>query len=295
MDLAPGTAVAPATALDAVVAPGLVLLARLLAGAAGVSIIVGAALLPATVRAQDFSAPAPAGSPAGPLAAIERGLADTSAWLRIEATTARWFGLPDLTTRALAAGGGWRAVRGALGISQTGDPELGWSAVGLALGAAQREGGAALRAVARRDRRLGPAPGSWRGAQGGVGIEVGGGAWVEAGADFRLWASAPQVWARGESPPLDRPLEIGVSYRARDATLWLSRGAPAGDAAADHEAGLMLRSGPLALWAVARDRPLRGGIGVAAHSRGLVALAAVESHPALGETVRLGLGLGGAP
>ncbi len=272
----------------AAVVPGPVLLARLIAGVALV------ALAASHARAQDFSPPAPAGTPAGPLALIERGLPDTISGVRIEAATVRWFGLPDLATRALALGGGWRTVRGAVGISQTGDPELGWSAFGLALGVAEREGGAALRVVVRRDRRLGPALGSWRSSS-GVGVEVGGGVCVAAGAGLRLWASAPQVWARGESPPLERPLEIGVAYGAHDATLWLSRGAPASDAAADHEAGLALRSGPLALWAAARDRPLRGGIGVAAGARGLVVRAAVESHPALGETVWLGLGLGGAP
>jgi hypothetical protein len=62
----------------------------------------------------------------------------------------------------------------------------------------------------------------------------------------------------------------------------------------DHGAGAALRSGSLVAWGAVRDRPLRGGLGLVASARRLFVAAAVESHPELGETVRLSLGLAGA-
>ncbi len=94
-------------------------------------------------------------------------------------------------------------------------------------------------------------------------------------------------------PPLDRPLEIGGEFERDGLRLWLTRSAPSGGAQADHGAGVALRSGPLLAWASARDRPLRGGVGLVASVRRFFVAAAVESHPELGETVQLGFGLSG--
>ena len=100
----------------------------------------------------------------------------------------------------------------------------------------------------------------------------------------------PQSWTAGVAPPLDRPLEIGAAFEHDGLALWLTRAAPSSGAEADHGAGAALRSGTLV-----RDRPLRGGFGLVASARRLFVAAAVESHPELGETVRLSLGLTGAP
>mgnify|MGYP001143178705 CR=1 FL=1 len=134
-----------------------------------------------------------------------------------------------------------------------------------------------------------------------AGAEVGWGAWLEAAPGLTLWASVPQAWAVGVAPPLDRPLEIGARYGpaapdgAGGPTLWLARSAPSRGGSPDHDAGVSLAAGPLLVWCSARDRPLRGGVGVTAAARGLRLAAGVESHPDLGETVRVTLGLGGAP
>lgn len=248
-------------------------------------------------RAQDFSFPAPVGPNNSALAFLERGLPPQATGLTADAAITRWYGLPELTTRALAVGVGWRSFRSSLGLSQTGDPELGWSAAGLALGAAQRSGGVALRAVARRDRAPQPeAPVAGR----GVGLETGAGAWIQASKSLEIWAALPQLWLQGAPPPLRRPLEIGGRLETGGVTLWFTHAAPGRATASrgDHRAGMGLSSGPLRLWLEARDRPLRGGVGLGARVRGISTAVGIESHPILGETVRLALGLeaaGGPP
>jgi len=48
--------------------------------------------------------------------------------------------------------------------------------------------------------------------------------------------------------------------------------------------------GTVDVWLEARDHPARGGFGVAATKHALRLAASVESHPVLGETLRLSLG-----
>jgi len=174
----------------------------------------------------------------------------------------------------------------AAGLSQTGDPEQGWTAFGLVLGGAERGAGGSIRAIVRRDRAPDPAPGP---LGKGVGLEAGAAAWVAAGGGIALWASAPQLRVRGAAPPLRRGLEIGGLWHAPAGGLWLTRRAapPGASAPADHELGLSLAAGPCAVWGRARDAPLRGGIGVAAQAGVVRAAAEVSSHPVLGETVSL--------
>lgn len=245
-------------------------------------------LLASRCGAQDFGAPVPAGPARSPLAFLECGLPSAGPGPRIAGSTTRWFALPELTTRALGLGASWRGARAALGLSQTGDPELGWTALGLVAGAAGPTCGGSLRAVARRDRHLRPEAGP---LGPGVGLEAGAGAWADAGGDLTLWASAPQIWLRGAAPPLARGLEIGGTFRTRDTRFWLLHRASLreADGRAAHEAGLVLDAGPLSAWARARDGPLRGGLGLAARARGAEAAVEVSSHPVLGETVSLAI------
>jgi len=247
-----------------------------------------ALLLASRLEAQDFAAPARAGPAGSPLAWLECGLPAAGGGTRIAGAATRWFALPELTTRALGLGISWRGARSAFGLSQTGDPELGWTALGLAAGGAGPRCGGALRAVARRDRHPRPEPGP---LGPGVGFEAGAGAWAEAGADLTLWASAPQIWRRGAAPPLARGLELGGALRAREGGLWLLRRASARDAdgRAAHEAGIVLDAGSVSAWARARDGPLRGSLGLAASTRVAEAAVEVSSHPVLGETVSLSI------
>src|SRR5205823_2242052 len=76
-----------------------------------------------------------------------------------ESGITRWFGLEALATRQIAVCGGWHGVRAAFGVSQTGEPELGWTALGAAAGGTSHAAGAALRVVARRDRASPGLPG----------------------------------------------------------------------------------------------------------------------------------------
>jgi hypothetical protein len=244
-------------------------------------------LLPAAARAQDFASPAPPALIGTPAILLERGLPAPCAAPAAEAVATSWYGMSDLTTRAVAIAAGWRSVRAAAGISRTGEAELGWTTGGLALGVAGEGAGAALRAAARRDRD----PAALEDALGrGAGLEVGGGAWVEAGAGITLIASAPQIFTRGVAPPLERGLEIGASWIMDDISLRLTRvSARGGAGAARHEAGLALSAGPLTIWLEARDLPASGTLGLAARARALMVAGSVESHPVLGQTVRMTL------
>lgn len=248
------------------------------------------AIAPRSARAQDFTAALPAGPARSPFAMLESGLPSPSTTSGIGSSRCAWLGTPDLVTRALGAAIGVRAIRAAVGLSQTGDPEIGWTAVGVALGGAGSAGGAALRLEGRRDRHPQPAPGPL-GA--GIGAEAGAAAWVAASRALTVWTAAPQVWRRGAAPPLARGLEIGAKLAGQGCALWLCHRAPphAADADPEHEAGLLLGMGACAAWARARDRPLRGGIGVSLARRPLVVAAEIESHPVLGETTRVSLGV----
>ncbi len=251
--------------------------------------------LASAAHPQDFDAPAPGVAPAAarsPLALIDAGWPSPRGGLALACATTSWHAVPGLTTRAVALGGGWRALRAGAGLSQTGDAELGWNAAGAALGVASARGGAALRGVARRDRM----PGERLTRLGaGVGLEAGAGAWLATAGGATLWASAPQVWRAGESPPLPRPLIVGVSMVAGPAQVWLAREAPVSrdPGGGTSVGGLVLAAGPASVWAEARDAPLRATLGLAARARGVGVAASVESHPVLGETARLSLMLGG--
>jgi hypothetical protein len=240
--------------------------------------------------AQDFSAPAPAGE-ANAAALLEHGLAAGEPTLEVMALATRWHGLAELQTRSLALSMGWRSARGALGISQTGDPELGWSALSAAAGGGTESGGFALRACARRR-------GDSTQEASVTGGEVGAGAWMEARRHVVVWASAPQLWIRGDPPPLERWLQCGVRVELAEARLWVARsaapGAPRG-LRAEHLAGIATRLGVARLWIEARDHPPRGTLGLAARAGVLQASVAVEGHPVLGETVRAALALGERP
>jgi hypothetical protein len=246
--------------------------------------------------AQDFAAPTPpalSAAAAAPAHVLEHGLPGARASLAAQALESRWYEVPGLVTRALAIAAGWRAVRAAAGVSRTGDPELGWSACAAALGVAGGRAGGALRAAVRRDAdplalnaALGP----------GAGLEVGGGAWADAGAGVTLYASAPQVFTRGVAPPLERGFELGAGWVMDDLSFRLARVSGRGGAGdARHEAGLALAAGPVTVWLEARDQPARGALGLAARARAVEVAAAVESHPMLGETVRLSLMLSPGP
>jgi hypothetical protein len=248
------------------------------------------ALVAATpVHAQDFDLPAPVWPPA--IAGwLERSLPPVAGAPAVAAGITRWHGLEGLVTRSIAAGAGWGAARVGLGLSQTGEPDVGWTSLAAVVGAAIERGGASLRALSRRDRT---SPFGFDARDADVGLEVGGGAWIEAARGIHVWASAPQMWTRGAAPPLARPLEIGGAIDLGGVKAWLSRSGVPGDAPGGRAAGLATSAGPLDVWLAVRDGPLRGGLGIAARVRGLRVAAEIDSHPVLRETTRLSLGAGG--
>ena len=264
-----------------------------LAGLAALALLSAHTALPllvAPAAAQDFAAPAPPGAAVSPAAFLERALPATRPSLGAEAVASHWYDVPGLTTQAAALAAGWRSLRAAAGISRTGDAELGWGTAALALGIAGESAGGAFRAAARRDldpHALESVLGS------GAGLELGGGAWVAAGSGVTLSASAPQLFTRGEAPPLARGFEIGATWVMDDLSLRLARVSPRGGAgAAEHRAGLALVVGPVTAWLEARDLPARASLGLAARARALAVAGVVEGHPLLGETLRLSLLLG---
>lgn len=248
--------------------------------------------LAARAAAQEFASPEPGGPGASPGGFLENGLPPAAASPALEAAFTSWFGLPELETCALASGAGRGALRAAAGIAQMGAREIGWDAAALACGVARDGGGAGVRVVARRDRAIEPGSAAAASLEARAGVEAGWGAWLRAAPGLTLWAVVPQAWAVGTAPPLERPLEIGARRDSGGLGLWLVRSAPSGGGAPDHAAGAALAAGPLRVWAAARDRPLRGGIGLAAAAGPLHVAGGIESHPDLGETVRLSLGLG---
>lgn len=257
---------------------------------AGLVLGVAMATAPGSAAiAQDFGSASPAIPEGRSLAALEQGLLPARGTPGIELAWIGWYGVPDLVTRSAAIGAGWGGLRAVAGASQTGDEALGWSAIGVATGLASSAGGVALRAVARRDRDAAPAlelgPGS--------GFEAGAAAWIEAGQGLELWISSPQIVTRGEAPPLRRGLEWGAWFGGGGVDGWFARSASAGlGTAAVRRAGVRIRNGPLAIWAEARDQPVRGSIGIGARRAGAAIDASVESHPVLGETVRVCVGWG---
>jgi hypothetical protein len=243
------------------------------------------AALATPVRAQEFASAAPASERSG-AALLERGLPPPQPDLSITVLAIRWYGLPELDTRSATLALGWRTLRLGAGLSRSGDGELGWSAAAVAAGIADARGGAALR-VCGRERRAMDDGAPLTGAEAGAGM------WIAPSPALRVWVSAPQVWIQGDPPPLERGLEIGGAVRTGDAELWLARAAApgaVGGSNADHMAGARLPLGVVDAWLELRDHPTRGGFGLAAAKRDLRLAATVESHPVLGDTVRLSLG-----
>ena len=261
-----------------------------IASALGIAAALALASTPAA--AQDFASAVPPGALAGaasPASFLERALPCPRAAIAIEALGSQWYEVPGLTTRAAALAAGWRSIRAAAGVSRTGDAELGWSTGALALGVAGGGAGGALRAAVRRDAGT---PAQMAALGPGTGLEAGAGAWVDAGAGVTLTASAPQIFTRGLVPPLERGFEIGAGWALDDLSLRLARVSTRGGAgAAQHEAGLALSAGPLTAWLEVRDQPVRGALGLRARAGALSVAGVVESHPVLGETVRLSLAL----
>jgi len=253
------------------------------------TVTLAAALLllaPRLAMAQEFTAPAPL--PAESAARLlEQALPPAAPGARFQSIAIQWFGLAELATASAALGGSWRGGRAALGLSHTGRGELGWSAGELAGGWTDGHSGAALRGVVRLrqdpDGALQP------------GAEAGAGAWADAGARLRLWATAPQLWQDGEAPPLERRLELGARLTAGDLELWLARRTAPGSAGGlngEHSAGLAAHAGAVTLWTHLEDAPARGGFGFAVSWRGLGLSFASDLHPVLGETIALGLTAG---
>ena len=245
-----------------------------------------ALLLARAAAAQDFAGASRAGPVRDPHALLDRALPAADVALAAAAATTQWWNVPGLETRSVVVSGGVHAWRASLGVSQTGEPELGWTALGIAIGAASERAGAGFRACARRDR---DAP--WSAARAfatGAGIEAGAGAWLLAGDGVRVWASAPQVWTSGAAPPLVRPLELGV--RAGDGNAaWLRLVAPRAGDDGERALGVSFEVAPLTTWAEVRDGPLRGSVGISAAIRSLRVALRVDAHPLLGETLRLSL------
>jgi len=244
------------------------------------------ALLALAARAQDFAGASAPGADPGVWDLLDRALPSASNSFSAAATQTRWWDLPGLETRAIAGGAGWRSWRASLGLSQTGEPELGWTALALALGSSGDGAGAGVRALTRRDR---DAPWSLaRALRPGAGLEVGAGAWLVAAPGVRVWASGPQMWTSGAAPPLSRPLELGV--RAGQGTgAWLRLVAPRVGDDGERALGVAIGIAPALAWAEVRDAPLRGAVGLNVTLAALCVEARVDAHPVLGETVRLGL------
>ncbi|HTK32393.1 MAG TPA: hypothetical protein VL332_10585 [Candidatus Saccharimonadaceae bacterium] len=259
--------------------------------ASAVALAFACALAPAA-RAQDFAGPAPAGPAESPATFLERALPPAAPAATLAALAVRWDGVDELVTRGLAAGIGWGPARGAIGVSQTGDWELGWTGVAGAAGAAFANGACGLRFAARRDREADAAPLELGPT---LGVETGFAAWIAPAPDFVGWASAPAVWRRGAAPPLERALELGVRWRSGDAAAWLAHRAPPRgiDDSGERVGGLSLVFGATRVWLEARDRPLRGSLGIEARVHGVALGCEVDSHPVLEETARLGVTLGG--
>lgn len=255
--------------------------------------VVALAAWGSLASAQDFGAPGPIMVNTGGFSLLEGGMPSTSTAWSFEALRTARHALSELTTRALATRGGYGPLRIAVGLSQTGDPEIGWTALGVALGTAGAEGGAAVRAVARRDRHPEPEP-TPLGA--GVGAEAGAGAWIRVTPMIDLWAQAPQLWHRGAAPPLARGMKLGVAARVDELRAWFEiETAPLGLSVEPvHHAGVAAGSGPVTVWLAARDGPLRASIGVHAGAGVWTVGADAESHPVLGETLRVAVGLSAA-
>jgi hypothetical protein len=243
-------------------------------------------LVARAAHAQDFEAASPPLTTRAPDALLDRALPSATPALAASAAQTRWWGLPGLETRSVAAGASVHTWRVALGFSQTGEPEVGWTTLGLGLGAASRRAGAGVRACARSDRDA--AFSMSRAFDARAGAEAGAGAWLDAAEGVRVWASAPQVWTRGAAPPLARPLEVGVRVGDANAA-WVRLVSPRAGDDGERALGLSLYVAPVSAWAEVRDGPLRGSVGLAGRIAQVRVDVRVDAHPVLGETTRVGL------
>ena len=236
----------------------------------------------ARAHAQDFAPAAGAGPAPGACALLERALPVAADRGGFEALTSAWALVPALGTRAVAGEVALHSLRMAAGLSQTGEPELGWTCAALALGAADHAGGCALRVALRRDRIADAPP---------PGIEAGGGAWLTPARGVSLWASAPQCMTRGAPPPQARPLELGGGITSGAARVWFAIEGPGRGGDGERAVGLELARGAATVWGEARDGPWRATLGVALRVRAIACAVRLESHPLLGTRTTLALGL----
>lgn len=252
--------------------------------------LVGVLLVARAANAQDFESPEAGLTTETALTFLEWGMPPARARWTGDGLTIGRHSIPELTTRALAIGAGWRVLRGAVGLSQTGDPELGWTAGAAALGVSSSGGAIGVRGAARQDRYAFAEPGA---LGNGTGIEVGLGAWLRPAAGLVVWSAAPQLWTRGLAPPLERGLRVGVQFTWSDLSTWVEQDvrAPGLDPAVSHRAGIALDAGTTRLWTAVRDAPLRAAVGLSAAASWIGVAAEAESHPVLGETLRLAVRL----
>ena len=253
-----------------------------------VAALAALAVVSPPLRAQDFALPG-ATPPGSAAALLEDALPRAEPGVAVTAGTIAWYGVPGLVTRALAIDLGRGTWRASCGVSQTGEPGLGWTTVGIGAGAAGRDWGAAGRVLARRDRTAAFAA---RVAPGEGGLEAGAGAWLVIGGGCTMWASAPSLAVTGAAPPLARALEAGVRWSSPGLALWLAhRSAPAGYGGASFAAGACAGTGPARVWLSAHDAPFAGTFGVSVTRAPVAVSAAVESHPWLPPLTRLALTL----
>lgn len=248
------------------------------------------ALLVWTARAaeaQEFATGAPAAEARTVHGLLEYGLATPSA-SGVESGVIRWFALPSLETRSLAAGVGVRSLRAAIGVAATGEAGLGWNLVAGAVGVTHPTFGVAARAAVRRDQEWASAPAGVLGRA--VGAEAGAGAWMLAASHVRIWAAAPQTWRRGAAPPLARPLETGAHYEHDALAAWFTLRAPGAAGDGVRAVGVALAGDALRCWAEVLDAPLRASFGVRAERGPWECAVRLDAHPVLGETTRLSLG-----
>lgn len=241
----------------------------------------------AAAHAQELDPVVPDGFSA--LGFVSQGLPPPDRATRLEWSVTRWDGLAALTAGAMAFHGARGAAHVGVALAHAGEDDLGWSTAAVALGGAGASGGAALTAIARRpDTPVDPA--SLRTT---LGVEAGGGAWIDVAPGWRAWASDPGAWNSGVAPPLAPALEIGLEARAPGVRAWAARAASRAGGA--HRAGIGMSAGTAGAWLEARDQPLRGSLGVWTAWRGLRLAMRTDAHPVLAPTVRMLVGIGGAP
>lgn len=234
-------------------------------------------------RAQDFAAASPAGMAPAALRLLEEGWPAAQASSGVATLRTDWWAVPDLSTRALALHGAWRSLRSAVGVSQTGAPDLGWTTVAVACGAASPQAGAALRAGVHCDRT---AP--WRVAQlwsPEASLELGAGAWLCPARDVVVRVSAPQLVQR-RGAPSSRALACELQYGHASA-VWCALRAPRAGREGERLLGGALTIAPVRVWGELRDAPLRATTGVTFVWRRASCGVRVDEHPELGRTVRV--------